>query len=61
VLASIAASHPHPISSARLAAELQLPEGALIVTLRSLHRRRAITPVPGTAHRGGGWTLSTPP
>jgi DNA-binding IscR family transcriptional regulator len=60
VLASIAAGHARPVSSAQLATELQLPEGAVNITLRSLQGRRVITPAPGTA-RGGGWTLSTPP
>jgi hypothetical protein len=61
VLASIAASHPRPISSAQLATELQLPAGPLNITLRSLHRRRVITPTPGSARRGGGWTLANVP
>jgi hypothetical protein len=61
VLASIADSHPRPVSSAQLATELELPEGPLNITLRSLHRRRAITPAARTARRGGGWTLSTAP
>ena len=61
VLASVAASHPRPLSSAQLATELQLPEGPLNITLRSLHRRQVITTAPATARRGAGWTLSDAP
>ena len=38
--------------------ELHVAEGALNITLRSVHRRRLITGVPATARRRGGWTLS---
>ena len=57
-LASIAAAHPRPVTTAQLAVELRVAEGALNVTLRSLRRRRLITGVPATARRRGGWTLS---
>ena len=40
---------------------LQLPEGPLNITLRSLHRRQVITTAPATARRGAGWTLSDAP
>lgn len=53
----IAARHPRPLTSAQLATELQLPPGALNVTLRSLQRRQLIAAVPATARRRGGWTL----
>jgi DNA-binding IscR family transcriptional regulator len=53
----IAARHPRPVSSAQLAAELQLSPGALNVTLRSLQRRQLIVAVPPTAQRRGGWML----
>lgn len=53
----IAARHPRPVSSAQLATELQLPPGALNVTLRSLQRRQLIVAVPATARRRGGWML----
>jgi hypothetical protein len=53
----IAARHPRPITSAQLATELQLPPGALNVTLRSLQRRQLIAAVRATARRRGGWTL----
>jgi hypothetical protein len=58
VLASIAAAHPRPVTTAQLAVELRIAEGALNVTLRSLHRRLLITGVPASARRRGGWTLS---
>jgi hypothetical protein len=60
-LESIAASHPRPRSSAQLAAELNVAEGALNVTLRSLRRRRLIVAVAATARARSGWTLSRPP
>jgi hypothetical protein len=53
----IAARHPRPVASAQLATELQLPAGALNVTLRSLQRRQLIVAVPPTARSSGGWTL----
>jgi Mn-dependent DtxR family transcriptional regulator len=57
-LRSIAASHPRPVTSAQLASELQIAEGSLNVTLRSLHRRGLIAATaPATARRRGGWTL----
>jgi hypothetical protein len=56
-LASIEAAHPHPVTTAQLAAELRLAEGALNVTLRSLQSRRLIAGTPATAHQRSGWTL----
>jgi DNA-binding IscR family transcriptional regulator len=60
-LESLAASHPRPCSSAQLAAELHVAEGALNITLRSLRRRRLIVAVVATARGRSGWTLSRPP
>jgi DNA-binding IscR family transcriptional regulator len=54
---SIAARHPRPVTSAQLASELQLAEGSLNVTLRSLRRRGLIASAPATPRRRGGWTL----
>ena len=54
----IAASQPRPLTTAQLANELQIAEGALNVTLRSLLRRRLITSVPATGRERCGWTLA---
>jgi DNA-binding IscR family transcriptional regulator len=59
-LESLAASHPRPRTSAQLAAELHVAEGALNVTLRSLRRGGLIVAVAATARARGGWTLSRP-
>ena len=56
-LASIAAAHPQPVTTAQLAAQLRLAEGALNVTLRSLRDRRLIAEAPMTHPRPCGWTL----
>jgi len=57
-LDAIRARDPRPITAAQLAAELGIAEGALNITLRSLHRRRLIAPAPPTARRHGAWTAS---
>jgi hypothetical protein len=56
VLDAICGRHARPVTAAELAAELGIAEGALNVTLRSLHRRRLIFPAPPTARRPGAWT-----
>jgi hypothetical protein len=56
-LSSIEAAHPCPVTTAELAAELLVAEGALNVTLRSLQSRRLIAGIPATANRRCGWTL----
>jgi hypothetical protein len=58
VLDAIRARHPRPTTAALLAATLGITEGALNITLRSLHRRRLIAPAPPTTRRDGGWTAS---
>jgi DNA-binding IclR family transcriptional regulator len=59
VLDAVRARRPRPVTAAQLAARLGIAEGALNVTLRSLHRRRLIAPAPATARRHGGWTAPT--
>jgi hypothetical protein len=56
VLDTVRARHPQPVTAAQLAARLGIAEGALNLTLRSLHRRRLIAPAPPTARGHGGWT-----
>ena len=56
VLDAIRARHPRTTTAAQLAATLGIAEGALNITLRSLHRRRLIAPAPPTARPHGGWT-----
>jgi hypothetical protein len=56
VLDAIRASHPRPVTAAQLAAKLEIAEGGLNITLRSLHRRRLIAPAPPSPRRHGGWT-----
>jgi DNA-binding MarR family transcriptional regulator len=58
VLDAIRASHPRPVVAAQLAARLAIAEGALNITLRSLHRRGLIAPAPPTPRQHGGWTAS---
>lgn len=58
VLDAIRARDPRPTTAAQLAAELGIAEGALNITLRSLHRRRLIAPRP--ADRSPAWCLDRP-
>jgi hypothetical protein len=58
VLDSVRARHPQPVTAAQLAAGLGIAEGALNLTLRSLHRRRLIAPAAPTARGHGGWTAA---
>jgi hypothetical protein len=60
-LQSISASHPRARTTADLAAELRVAEGALNVTLRSLRRRGLIVAAPASPRDHGGWMLPPSP